>query len=86
MNKNRRTPAALQPSSTEIRRRSKLIVVTVHGGQSVTADVAILTDLAGGVVHVAPTALHPDAVDSPTDPTLSAPHPTHTAGHRTDPT
>jgi len=54
--------------------------------RSVTAGAAILTDLAGGVVHVALTSLHPDAVDSPTDPTLSAPLPTHTAGHRTDPT
>ncbi len=54
--------------------------------RSVTADAAILTDLAGGVVHVALTSLHPDAVDSPTDPTLSAPLPTHTAGHRTEPT
>ena len=44
--------------------------------QSVATDAAILTDLAGGVIHVALTALHPDKVDSPTDPT---PHqPTHT--------
>jgi hypothetical protein len=54
--------------------------------QSVTADAAILTDLAGGVIHVPLTALHPDQLDSPTDPTLSTPHPTHTPGHRTDPT
>ena len=37
--------------------------------QSVTATTAILTDLAGGVVDVAFTALHPDEVDAPTDPT-----------------
>ncbi len=62
--------------------------------QSVTADAAILTDLAGGVIHVALSALHPDELNSPsvntTDPTLSAPLPTHTptptADHRTDPT
>jgi len=57
--------------------------------QSLTADAAILTDLAGGVIHVALTALHPDQFDSPTDPTPA--HPTHTpehrtAGHRPDPT
>jgi len=62
--------------------------------QSVTTGAAILTDLAGGVIHVALTALHPDELNSPsvntTDPTLSAPLPTHTptttADHRTDPT
>ncbi len=54
--------------------------------QSVTADAAILTDLAGGVIHVALTSLHPDEVDSPTNPTPTPPHPTHTAEHRTDPT
>ena len=37
--------------------------------QSVTATTATLTDLAGGVIDVAFTALHPDAVDSPTNPT-----------------
>ncbi len=54
--------------------------------QSVTGGSAILTDLAGGVVHVALTSLHPDELDSPTDPTPNAPHPTHThtADHRTD--
>jgi len=58
--------------------------------QSVTADAAILTDLAGGIIHVALTSLDPHEVDSPTDPTPSTPHPTHTpthtADHRTDPT
>ncbi len=44
--------------------------------QSVTATTAILTDLAGGTIHVALTALHPDHVDS-TDPTATSP--THTA-------
>ena len=37
--------------------------------QAVTATTATLTDLAGGVINVAFTALHPDAVDAPTDPT-----------------
>ena len=37
--------------------------------QSVTATTATLTDLAGGVIDVAFTALHPDEVDSPTKPT-----------------
>lgn len=46
--------------------------------QSVTAGAAILTDLAGGVIHVALTALHPDQVGSPTDPTAT--EPTDTAG------
>jgi len=45
--------------------------------QSLTADAAILTDLAGGTIHVALTALHPDELESPTDPTLTTPHPTH---------
>jgi len=33
--------------------------------QSVTADAAILTDLAGGVIHVALSALHPDELTPP---------------------
>jgi hypothetical protein len=48
---------------------------------SVSADTAILTDLAGGVIQVALTSLHPDPVDSPTDPT--PPRPTRPANTRT---
>ena len=33
--------------------------------QSPTADAAILTDLAGGVIHVALSAPHPDEVEPP---------------------
>ena len=33
--------------------------------QSLTADAAILTDLAGGVIHVALSAPHHDEVDAP---------------------
>jgi hypothetical protein len=47
---------------------------------SVTADSAILTDLAGGVIQVALTSLHPDQVDSPTANAPDRP----TADHRTD--
>jgi len=50
--------------------------------QSVTADAAILSDLAGGVIHVALTSLHPDDVDSPVDPTPSRSTPTN--DHRAD--
>jgi len=70
--------------------------VTLPGPDTADADdaatlVAVAADPTAlrGVIHVALTSLHPDEVDSPTDPTLSAlsaPHPTHTAGHRTDPT
>ncbi len=50
---------------------------------SVNADTAILTDLAGGVIQVALTALHPDQVDSPTETSaVATDHPT--ADHRTD--
>ena len=52
--------------------------------QSVVPHAAILTDLAGGTIHVALTSLHPDQVDSPTEPTAGAPH-RPTANHRTDP-
>ena len=44
--------------------------------QSVVPDAAILTDLAGGVIHVALTALHPDEVNSPITPTPPRPTPT----------
>ncbi len=50
---------------------------------SVNADTAILTDLAGGVIQVALTSLHPDHVDSPTEPTAGATD-RPTADHRTD--
>jgi hypothetical protein len=50
---------------------------------SVSADTAILTDLAGGVIQVALTSLHPDQVDSPTEPTPDAPD-RPIADHRTD--
>lgn len=57
---------------------------------SLTADGAILTDLAGGVIQVALTALHPDDVGSPgvntTDATPNPPQATCTPDHRTDPT
>jgi hypothetical protein len=49
---------------------------------SVSADTAILIDLAGGVIQVALTALHPDQADSPTAPTTTAPTPTN--DHRAD--
>ena len=65
------------PSTTVLRGRQERPWLV----QSVTADAAILTDLAGGVIHVALTALHPDQVDSPTTPT--PPRPTHTAEHNT---
>ncbi len=52
--------------------------------QSVTADAAILTDLAGGTIHVALTSLHPDEVDSPTDPTSSGPTGRCAEEYRTD--
>jgi hypothetical protein len=42
--------------------------------QSVVPHAAILTDLAGGTIHVALTSLHPDQVDSPTEPTTDAHH------------
>jgi hypothetical protein len=51
--------------------------------QSVVPRAAILTDLAGGTIHVALTALHPDQVDAPTDPTAGAAA-RPTADHRTD--
>ncbi len=51
--------------------------------QSVVSNAAILTDLAGGTIQVALTSLHPDPVDSPTDPTASAAA-RPTADHRTD--
>ncbi len=58
--------------------------------QSVTAETAILTDLAGGVIQVTLTSLHPDEVASPrgntTDPTPTPPHPTGAGDHRSDPT
>jgi hypothetical protein len=50
---------------------------------SVNADTAILTDLAGGVIQVALTSLHPDQVGSPTEPTAGATD-RPTADHRTD--
>ena len=48
--------------------------------QSVVPDAAILTDLAGGVIHVALTALHPDEVHSPTTPTPHQATPTGEPG------
>lgn len=42
--------------------------------QSVVPHAAILTDLAGGTPHVALTSLHPDQVDSLTEPTVGASH------------
>ena len=57
--------------------------------QSVTATTAILTDLAGGVIDVAFTALHPDEVDAPTKPTSprtpTDQHDDYANEHRTDP-
>jgi hypothetical protein len=50
---------------------------------SVSADTAILTDLAGGTIQVALTSLHPDHVDSPTEPTAGATD-RSAADHRTD--
>ncbi len=40
---------------------------------SVSTNTAILTDLAGGTIKVGLTHLHPDQVDSPTDPTAADP-------------
>jgi hypothetical protein len=57
------------PGSTVMRGRQERPWM-VH---SVSADTAILTDLAGGVIQVALTSLHPDQVDSPTDPTATGP-------------
>ncbi|UZJ26908.1 hypothetical protein RHODO2019_18110 (plasmid) [Rhodococcus antarcticus] len=73
------------PGSTVMRGRQERPWL-VH---SVSADNAILTDLAGGVIQVALTSLHPDQVDSPTDPTADT-EPTagaterSAADHRTD--
>ena len=74
------------PGSTVLRGRQERPWLV----QSVVPNAAILTDLAGGVIHVALTALHPDEVDSPTDPTPHRPTPTadpgtpQTAGPDTD--
>ncbi len=58
--------------------------------QSVTTGTAILTDLAGGVIHVALTALHPGELNSPSvntaDPTSTPLYPTRDVDHRIDPT
>jgi hypothetical protein len=67
------------PGSTVMRGRQERPWL-VH---SVSADNAILTDLAGGVVQVALTALHPDQVDSSTEPTAGATD-RSAADHRTD--
>ena len=67
------------PGSTVLRGRQHRPWM-VH---SLSADTAILTDLAGGVIQVALTALHPDQVDSPTNPTAANPtaaDPTNTTG------
>jgi hypothetical protein len=66
------------PGSTVMRGRQERPWM-VH---SVSADTAILIDLAGGVIQVALTALHPDQADSPTAPTTTAPTPTN--DHRAD--
>ena len=42
--------------------------------QSVVPHAAILTDLAGGTIHVALISLRPEQVDSPTEPNVGAPH------------
>jgi hypothetical protein len=65
------------PGSTVLRGRQQRPWL-VH---SVSADTAILTDLAGGVIQVALTSLHPDPVDCPTETT--PPRPTRTADTRT---
>jgi hypothetical protein len=76
------------PGSTVLRGRQQRPWMV----QSVSADTAILTDLAGGVIQVALTALHPDQIDCPTDPTDPTADTEPTAGatersaadHRTD--
>ncbi|UZJ27039.1 hypothetical protein RHODO2019_19105 (plasmid) [Rhodococcus antarcticus] len=64
------------PGTTVLRSREQRPWL-VH---SIIAGTAILTDLAGGVIQVALTSLHPDQVDSPTDPTAADPNPTDTSG------
>ena len=66
------------PGSTVMRGRQQRPWL-VH---SISANTAILTDLAGGVIQVALTSLHPDQVDSPTDPTAGAAD-RPTTNHRT---
>ena len=58
------------PGGTVLRGRQKRPWMV----QSVVPHAAILTDLTGGTIHVALTSLHPDQVDSPPEPTASAPH------------